>query len=340
MIDPALPLIDLHRHLEGCVRLETLLELGHQHNLPMPAWTVEGLRPFVQVSEPQPGVMAFISRFEWITKVMVDADACRRLAFENVQIASEEGIDYFELRFSPWFMAETHHLNPSAVVAAVVEGAQEGSSAFLLPVKLIGILSRTYGPELCQRELDALLTQRDAITALDLAGDEAHFPGALFVNHFRQARDAGWKVTVHAGESDGPASIRQAIHELGATRIGHAVQALQDSALLDEMGQKSIAIECNLTSNVQTSTVQNFHLHPLKAFLKHGLLATINSDDPTISAINLRHEYEVAAPAAGLDPSEIRQAQINALEAAFMTTEEREDLVRHVAGRSRLNPAS
>lgn len=339
MIDPSFPLIDLHRHLEGCVRLETLLELGRQHNLPMPAWTVEGLRPFVQVSEPQPGVMAFISRFEWITKVMVDTDACRRLAFENVQIASEEGLDYFELRFSPWFMAETHHLNPASIVAAVVEGVQQGSQAFHLPVKLIGILSRTYGPELCQRELDALLTQRDAIAALDLAGDEAHFPGALFVNHFRQARDAGWKVTVHAGESDGPASIRQAIHELGASRIGHAVQALQDPALLDEMAQKSIGVECNLTSNVQTSTVQDFPHHPLKAFLQHGLLATINSDDPTISAIDLRHEYEVAAPAAGLTPSEIRQAQINALQAAFLSAAEREDLMQRTARRGSLSPS-
>lgn len=340
MIDPSLPFIDLHRHLEGCVRLETLLDLGHQHNLPMPAWTVEGLRPYLQVSDPQPGVMAFISHFEWITKVMVDVDVCRRLAYENVQIASEEGIDYFELRFSPWFMAETHHLNPVSVVAAVVEGVQEGSQAFQLPVKLIGILSRTYGPDICQKELDALLTQRDAITALDLAGDEAHFPGALFVNHFRQARDAGWKITVHAGESDGPASIRQAIHELGASRIGHAVQALQDHSLLDEMAQKSIAIECNITSNIQTGTVQDFHLHPLKVFLGRGLLATINSDDPTISAIDLRHEYAVAAPAAGLTPSEIHQAQINALEAAFMTTKERVDLLRQVANRSPLSPAS
>ncbi len=306
----------------------------------MPAWTKEGLRPFVQVSEPQPGVMAFISRFEWITRVMVDAEACRRLAFENVQIASEEGIDYFELRFSPWFMAETHHLNPIDVVSAVVEGVQAGSQAFHLPVKLIGILSRTYGPEICQRELDALLTQRDAITALDLAGDEAHFPGALFVNHFRQARDAGWKVTVHAGESDGPASIRQAIRELGASRIGHAVQALQDPDVIEEMAQKSIAIECNLTSNVQTSTVPDFPLHPLKSFLEHGLLATINSDDPTISAIDLRHEYEVAAPAAGLTQAEIRQAQFNALQAAFLSTSERENLLQRAARRGSTNPAS
>jgi len=334
MIDPTLPLIDLHRHLEGCVRLETILELGRKHNLPLPAWTIESHRPYVQVSDPQPGVMAFIARFEWITKVMVDAEACRRLAFENVQIAKEEGIDYFELRFSPWFMAESHNLNPADVVCAVVEGVREGSRHFNLPVKLIGILSRTYGPERCQKELEALLTRRDDISGLDLAGDEAHYPGSLFLRHFQQARDVGWKITVHAGESDGPASIRQAIHGLGASRIGHAVRALQDPALIEEMANKAIAIECNLTSNVQTSTVGAFAQHPMKTFLEYGLMATINSDDPTISAIDLRHEYNIAAPAAGLTPSQIRQAQQNALQAAFLTTSEREDLMRRVAQRA------
>jgi adenosine deaminase len=340
MIDPSLPLIDLHRHLEGCFRLETLLELARQHHLPFPAWTVAQLRPHVQISEQQPGVMAFLAHFDLVTQVMVNPDACRRLAFENVQIAKAEGIDYFELRFSPWFMAQSHRLNPADVVAAVVEGVQEGSRHFDLPVKLIGILSRTYGPGLCMQELEALLSQKDHIIGLDLAGDEANYPGSWFVPHFRKAREAGWKITAHAGEADGPASIRQAIRDLGASRIGHAVQALTDADLLDEMAQKSIGIECNLTSNVQTSTVTDFAHHPIRAFLELGLLATINSDDPTISAIDLRHEYNVAAPAAGLSNEQICQAQQNALQIAFLEPEEREALVKRVQTRfSGLSPS-
>jgi len=321
LIDPCLPLIDLHRHLDGAVRLETILDLGRQHRLPLPAWEVESLRPHVQVTGPQPGVMAFLSKFRWMTAVMVDTDACRRIAYESVEDAHREGLDYVELRFSPWFMAEAHGLDPAGVVAAVVEGVQQASSDTGLPVHLIGILSRTYGAEIAWKELAALLTHREAITALDLAGDEAHFPGELFGEHFKQARDAGWHITVHAGEIAGPESVWQAIRGLGAVRIGHAVRAPEDPALMDYLAEHHIGIESNLTSNVQTSTVPDYASHPLRLFLEHGIPATINSDDPGISAITLRHEYEVAAPAAGLSVAQIRQAQRNALETAFLSPE-------------------
>src|SRR5947199_6758402 len=128
-IDPQLPLIDLHRHLDGSVRLGTILELGKKHGVKLPATTLEELRPHVQVMERQPGVMAFIAKMLWMTRVLADADACRRITRENVEDAKREGIDYLELRFSPFFMAEPHALDPETVVAAVIEGAAEGSAA-------------------------------------------------------------------------------------------------------------------------------------------------------------------------------------------------------------------
>ena len=332
MIDPNLPLIDLHRHLDGSVRLETILELGRQHNLSLPAWDIESLRPHVQVtgtsdsSSRMPGVMAFIEKFRWMTEVLVDLDACRRVAFENVQDAHWEGIDYIELRFSPWFMAETHRLDPAGVVAAVVDGAETGASQFGVKVKLIGIISRTYGPETGWRELEALLTQRDHLVALDLAGDEARYPAELFVSHFQKAQDVGWQITVHAGESAGPESIWQALRLLSAQRIGHAVAAAQDPALMEYMAEHRIGIETSLTSNVQTCTVPDYAHHPGRKFLEQGLLVTLNTDDPGISAIDLRHEFEIAAPAARLSPKQIRQAQHNALQVAFLTDQERQEL--------------
>lgn len=327
MIDPQLPLLDLHRHLDGSVRLETILDLGLKHNLPLPARDLDGLRPHVQVTEPQPGLLAFLARFKWITAVLVDLDACRRIAYENVEDARREGIDYLELRFSPWFMAEPHRLSPAGVVEALADGVAAGWRDFGVRVNLIGILSRHYGPEIAQRELAALLHYRDHLVALDLAGDEGNWPGPLFVNHFRQAREAGLRITVHAGEGAGPASVWQAIRELGATRIGHAARAAEDPALLDYLAEHGIGIEANLTSNVQTSTVRDYASHPLRRFLEDGLLATINTDDPAISAIDLPHEYNVAAPQAGLTREQIRQAQRNALEIAFLTEAERASLL-------------
>lgn len=327
MIDPQLPLIDLHRHLDGNVRLETILDLGHQHNLPLPAWDLPGLLPHVQVTAPRPGVMAFISNFQWMIGVLADYDACRRVAYENVQDACREGLDYVELRFSPWFMAEPHDLDPAGVVEAVADGVAAGRRDFDAKVKLIGIISRTYGPEIGWRELEALLQQRDHLAGLDLAGDERNWPGGLFVSHFRRARDAGWCITIHAGEAAGPESVWQAVRELGAQRIGHGVSAAQDPVLLDYLAGHRIGIESSLTSNVQTETVADYASHPLREFLERGLLATINTDDPGISGIDLAHEYQVAASAAGLTAAHIRQAQRNALEAAFLTDGERAELL-------------
>ncbi len=336
MIDPNLPLIDLHRHLDGNVRLGTILDLARQHNLSLPAWDVGGLRPHVQVTESRPGVMAFIEKFRWMTGVLVDYAACRRVAYENVQDAKNEGLDYLELRFSPWFMAQPHGLHPTGVVEAVADGVAAGARDLDMPVKLIGILSRTYGLEATRKELDALLHHHDRIVALDLAGDEPNWPANLFAEHFYLARDAGWQVTVHAGESAGPESVWQAIRDLGATRIGHAVHATQDPALLDYMVEHQIGIESSLTSNVQTSTVPDYARHPLRSFLERGLLATINTDDPGVSGIDLRHEYEIAAPAAGLSAEQARQAQRNALTVAFLSAIERAALLSRKAEAARL----
>ena len=325
---PDFPLVELHRHLDGNVRLETILEIGLEHNLALPARSLDELRPYVQVTEPKPSILDFFKKFEWLTAAMVDYDACARIACENVEDARNEGIDYIELRFSPWFMAEAHQLDPAGVVEAVVDGLRQGKEVTGIQAKLIGIISRTYGPEICIKEQDALLTQKEHIVALDLAGDEIHFPGEMFVEHFKKAHHAGWYACPHAGEAAGPESIWQALNNLGAERLGHAVTAVQDPRLMDHLAEKCIGIESNLTSNVQTSTVLDYPSHPLAAFLRHGIRATINTDDPGISAIDINHEYNVAAPAAELTPDEISQAQRNALECAFLTPEEKSALIR------------
>jgi adenosine deaminase len=279
--------------------------------------------------------MAFIAKFEWMVGVLVDYADCRRVAYENVVDARNEDLDYVELRFSPWFMAEPHRLDPAGIIEAIIEGVSEAQLDTGMKVNLIGIISRTYGPETATAELNALLKYQDDIVALDLAGDEANFPGELFVDHIHSARDAGWHVTIHAGESAGAESIWQAIKDLGAERIGHAVHAEGDEELLNYMAENGIGVEANLTSNVQTSTVPNYASHPLARFLEYGILATINTDNPGISCIDLPYEYEVAAPAAGLTKDQIHQAQRNALEVAFLSQSEKQELVSKYTGDTR-----
>jgi len=327
IVNARLPLIDLHRHLDGSVQLETILDLGRRHNIQLPAWTCEELRPHVVVTEPHAGLVEFLAKFQWMIAVLADYDACRRVAYENVEDATREGIRYIELRFSPCFMASHHHLNPSRVVEAVVEGVRQGEADFGVRANLIGILTRTFGPGLARKELQALLDHKEHLVALDLAGDESSKPAGLFVEHFKIGRDAGWQITIHAGEAAGAESIVEAVEKLGATRIGHAVRAVDDPAAMEMLRERRIGIEANLTSNVQTSTVPNLASHPLRRFLDEGLIACINTDDPGISGIDLPHELEVAAPAAGLSPDHVYKAIQYAWEMAFLSEDEKRSMI-------------
>lgn len=321
------PLVELHRHLDGNVRIGTVLDLARQHGIRLPAWTVEELRPHVQITEREPSLVAFIAKFDLLRKVMVDYGAVRRIVRENLEDAVNEGIDAIELRFSPYFMGEEHGLDTFGVTEAVCDALEEGRD---LPVraKLIGIISRHYGPEIGRIELEAAIRYHErGVVALDLAGDEAHYPGELFVRHFARAREAGLHVIAHAGEAAGPESVRQAVLELEAERIGHGIRAIEDPAVIDLLVERCIPLEVCPTSNLHTSTVSGYRSHPLPALLARGVAATLNTDDPSISGIDLAHEYRVAAEEIGLSEADLHRMQETALEAAFLTADERRELL-------------
>lgn len=333
MITKTLPLTDLHRHLDGNIRIETILDLGQKFGLELPAYDLEALRPHVQIVEAEPSLVAFLSKLDWGVAVLGDLDACRRVAYENVQDAMNAQIDYTELRFSPYYMAMKHNLSIAGVVEAVVDGVEAGCKDFGIKANLIGIMSRTFGQDACQQELDGLLTQKSKLVAIDLAGDELGQPGDRFVTHFKQVRDAGLRVTVHAGEAAGAESMWQAINELGAVRIGHGVKAIEDPKLMEFLANNNIGIESCLTSNIQTSTVASFESHPIKTFLEYGVKVCLNTDDPAVEGIELPHEYEVAAPKVGLTQEQLRQIQINGLDLAFLSDAEKQALREMAAKR-------
>ena len=178
----------------------------------------------------------------------------------------------------------------------------------------------------CAKELAALLSHKDSLCGLDLAGDELNFPAEQFSTLFAQARDVGWNITVHAGEAAGPESIWDAINLLGAQRIGHGVAAIRDNKLMDYLAKYHIGIEACPTSNFQTGTVENTAQHPLKTFLSRGIAVTLSTDDPGVSAIDIQHEYKVAAEVIGLNKRALSQIQINGVEQSFTTEEEKRAL--------------
>jgi len=327
MINKNIPLTDIHRHLDGNIRLQTILDLAQTFNVKLPANNLIALKPHVQVVEKEPSLVAFLSKLDWMVGVLGDYEAVRRVAYENVADAFNAGIDYTELRFSPGYMAMSHKLHAQGVVEAVVEGIKQGQADFDVKVNLIGILSRTFGVDACQVELDALLSHKDQLVAVDLAGDELGFPSHLFLNQFKQARDSGLQITAHAGEAAGAEAIWYAIEQLGANRIGHGVKAIEDPKLMDYLAQHQIGIESCPTSNIQTSTVASYQVHPIKQFLKHGLLVSLNTDDPGVSDIEIGYEYNQAAKLIGLTDSELLQLQQNGLKMAYLSPQEKQQLI-------------
>jgi adenosine deaminase len=191
------------------------------------------------------------------------------------------------------------------------------------------ILSRTYGPDACQVELQAALANRErGVVALDLAGDEARWPASLFEQHFRQAREAGLRATVHAGEFAGAESVRQAVELLHADRIGHAVRAVEDASVMDLLAERGVAIECCPTSNVLTCSVADYASHPLPLFLAHELCVTLNTDDPSLMGdLRLEDEYRIARDAMGLSGGQLDQVQRNGVQAAFLPESEKARLL-------------
>lgn len=330
MINKNQPLIDLHRHLDGNIRPETIWQLAHKNEIKLPSTTLENFIPHVQIQHSESDLLAFLKKLDWGVAVLKSLDDIKRVAYENVEDAFKAGLTYTELRFSPYYMAMNHNLPVTEVVEAVIDGINLGVKEYPIKVNLIGILSRTFGIEKCQLELDALLTYKQALVAVDLAGDEYNFPGTLFTSHFKEVRDAGLNVTVHAGEAGGPKSVWQAITELGATRIGHGVAAVSDEKLMEHMVKNNIAIESCITSNYQTGTVKDISTHPIKTFLQRGVLACLNTDDPAVEGIEIKHEFDIAQSIVNLTDKEIQQVKQNAIQMSFLSTSEKEQLVQQV----------
>ncbi len=326
VINNNLPLVDLHRHLDGNIRPQTIWELAHEFSIALPESTLDAFMPHVKIVKQEADLLGFLKKLDWGVAVLANLDACKRIAFENVEDAYNAGLDYAELRFSPFYMAMAYKLPVADVVAAVVDGIKAGMKQFTVKIKLIGILSRTFGVENCTLELNALLEHKNDLVAVDLAGDEYNFPGSLFVEHFKRVRNADLHCTIHAGEAAGAASVWQAINELGATRIGHGVKSGEDPQLLEYMAKHNIAIESCLTSNFQTGTVNNLSEHPIKQFLAAGIPVCLNTDDPAVEGIEIKDEYQVAQQQLGFNQQQLSQLQENGLNVAFLSASERKAL--------------
>lgn len=326
----AMPKIDLHRHLEGSLRLESLLAIAREFKLDLPTDDPEALRPLVQVTDDPPDHEVFLSKFQVLRQFYRNPELVKRLTYEVIADAAADNIYYLELRFSPQALTRFNEYALHDAVHWVREATKQARQDFSIEVGLIITLVRHDPLEQAKKVVEVAERHvgRD-IAGIDLAGDEVAFPPGAFVPIFKRAHDAGLGITIHAGEWASADGVQQAIEELYADRIGHGVRLVENSRVARLVRERGAALEVCLTSNVQTGVVNDIRHHPLADLLNMGLQVTINTDDPTVSNITLTDEYEIATTILGQSYSDLRQMILNAAEAAFLPDDGRKRLVAY-----------
>jgi adenosine deaminase len=331
------PLFDLHLHLDGSLRLETMLEIAAEEHVRLPAKDAAGLKKALRCGEIRDDLRDYLKAFDVTVSVMRSRAALERVARELMEDFAAEGGRYAEVRFCPLLNARNGmkpgprsrwNLTPADVVEAVLKGLREGGRAHGVEWGLILCTLRHLAPR--QTEEIALLAkayQREGVVAIDMAGNDALPVLAKHARHFQWARSHGIGVTLHAGESGPPWEIVEAMRRCGAQRIGHANRALEKPGILDVLLKERIGVEACLTSNVQTRVVESYAEHPARAFLKRGLLVSLNTDNRLLADTTVTKEFGLARDRWKLTDDEAYQLARNAVMTSFTSDQLRMDLL-------------
>jgi adenosine deaminase len=323
----ALPKVDLHRHLEGSLRVETMQQVIREHEITLPR--TPDLSALVQMQANDPSNFeTFLSKFQTLRQLYRSPEIIRRVTREAIFDAAADNVRYLELRFTPAALSRVKQFPLAEVIDWVLESAAQASQECGIQVRLIVSINRHEPVALGEETTRLAIERRDkGIVGLDLAGNEAQFAAEPFIDMFRQAKIDGLMLTVHAGEWGGAENIRQAMDDFHADRIGHGVRALEDKNVVAMAGERGTPFEVCLTSNFQSGVVAGLDDHYLPRLLAAGVNVTLNTDDPSISGITLSDEYGMACEILGLSRPALRQRILAACQAAFLPDAERQSLV-------------
>jgi len=324
-----LPKVELHRHLEGSLRLETLFEIARTYDLDLPSDDPETLRPYVQVVKgDSPDFIAYLEKFKWLRRFYVSPDLIARIVSECIADAAADNIKYLELRFNPVALARLRGFALEQVVLWVAEAAERAQCDHNIKVRLILQIGRDESVATARRIAEiAVAAQSKGVVGLDLAGDELAYPATPFTGVFRWAQEKGLHITIHAGEVGPAANIREAVERIGAERIGHGIRAIEDPALVLLLAERGITLEMCPTSNLHTGAIATLSDYPLRHYLKQDVRVTINTDDPGISNTSLTDEYMLALQHMGIELHMLHQTILYAAAAVFLPESERNELV-------------
>lgn len=321
----ALPKVELHRHLDGSIRLATMLDIARRRGLDLGGRTLAELAPLATITSPLDDLAAVLGRFTLLQRTLCRLEDISRVAFENVEDAWRDGVVAAELRFAPAFIAEGKSLSCDEIVEAVVDGTRRGVARFPVEAALIGILPRSLPLEANQRATRALLHYRasgrpgaELIRGFDLADREDGVDPLPLAPLVEAAREAGLGITVHSGENTGPEFVRRTLETFRPQRIGHGIRSWGDPDLVALLAERDVLLEVCPTSNWLTRSVPSLEEHPLPFLLRAGVPVSLNSDDPHLMAIDLVHEYEVCERLYGFGLEEFAAMNRAALSHSFL----------------------
>ena len=321
-----LPKTDLHVHLDGSLRPETMIELAREYGKTMPKWDADELRDYMHVQDAR-NLVDYLARFDTTLSVMQTAEALERIAYELAEDAAAENVRYMEVRYSPVLNIQGG-LTLNAAVEAPLRGLQRAEQDFGIRTAVIICGLRNMSPHTSMELAELTVDHRQkGVVAFDLAGAEDSHPAKKHRDAFYRVINANVAATIHAGEAYGPESIHQALHYCNANRIGHGTRLFEDRELMQYVNDFRIPLEICLTSNVQTRAVERFEDHPVRLYYDEGLVVTLNTDNRLMSATTVTDEFWRAHQHLNFTWDELCDIAVMGFESAFMPYQEKVAMV-------------
>ena len=321
-----LPKAELHCHLDGSVRPETVLELAREYRQPVPRDDPGALREYMRADDTR-SLEDYLARFDVTLGVMQTAAALERIAYELSIDAARDGVHYLEVRYAP-VLNTRRGLSLGEAVEAPLRGLERAEREGGAMARVIVCALRHMAPDVSLELARLAVAYRDhGVVGFDLAGGELGNPATAHAPAFAYAREHDLACTCHAGEGADASYVREAVHVCGANRIGHATRLYEDASLMQYVNDRRIALEICLTSNVQTHAVESYEDHPLRQYFDRGMNVVLNTDNRLMSGTTLTDEYLHAATALGFTFDELAEIALNGFASAFVHWEERQRLI-------------
>ena len=324
-----IPKIEIHCHLEGAIRTQTIIDIAREYNLKLPSYEVIELDRHVKVYDQLRDLQAVLEAFDIFQNSITSPAVFERIAWELFEDCAKQNIKLFEVRFSPDWAFHSHNVDWDACLEGLLRAKGRAEREFDMVIGIIAITSRGMGAASCAKTVDWAIHHKRHFQAVDLADGELLHPMSDFVKPMLKAKDAGLKITIHSGEDTPASAVVDTIHNFKPDRIGHGIHIIEDMQAVEMVMEKGLTLEVNPWSNYLTNSVPRIEEHPLKRLFDLGVRVTINSDDPEVLETNVNNEYRIAHEILGMSMDDIKTCNRFAYESSFIPEGEKKKVEKY-----------